>query len=180
VTERRVVSQDRVVEAGVRHFLEHGTLDMEALAGELAVSRATLYRVAGSRDALLAGVLRSLTVIMLAKARAARTRDGVDGVLEVSRHFGEQLQTSTVVRRFLERDPEAAARVLINPSGPVHEAAVAIQRQIFADAGIEADMHLAYLYVRMVGTFFYAEYFTGRRADFDDLVPALRSLLPQP
>jgi hypothetical protein len=41
-------------------------------------------------------------------------------------------------------------------------------------------MHLAYLYVRMVGTFFYAEYFTGRRADFDDLVPALRSLLPQP
>ena len=64
MSERRVVSQDRVVEAGVRHFLEHGTLDMEALASELAVSRATLYRVAGSRDALLAGVLDHLASLL--------------------------------------------------------------------------------------------------------------------
>jgi hypothetical protein len=68
--------------------------------------------------------------------------------------------------------------VLFIPSRPVHDTAIAIQRQIFADAGIGGDSaYLAYLYVRLVGSFYYAEYFTGRRGDFDELVPALRSLL---
>ena len=177
-TDRRVVSHERVVAAGMAHFLRHSTLDMEVLAGELSISRATLYRVAGSRDALLAEVLRALTRVMLAKARAARTLDGVDGVIEVSRHFGEQLHSSTAMHDFLKREPDVAARVLFTPASRVHETAVAVQREIFAEAGISGTAeNVAYLYVRMVASSLYSEYFTGRRADFDEVVPALRSLL---
>ena len=47
---RRVVSESDVVRGGCRYFLRHGTLEMDALAGSLAISRATLYRVVHSRD----------------------------------------------------------------------------------------------------------------------------------
>ncbi|GAB2618862.1 hypothetical protein Aab01nite_32750 [Paractinoplanes abujensis] len=156
---------------------------MEALAAEMAVSRATLYRVAGSHDALLEDVLAVLTERMFAEARQARTRTGFDGVVEVSRHFGEQLR-SPILGRFLRQEPEAAARILFTPAGGVHESAVAAQAEVFRETGVAAQWpagtdtgRLAYLYVRMVGTFLYSEFFTGRRADFDELVPSLRALL---
>jgi AcrR family transcriptional regulator len=182
-TSRRVVNHDQVVRAGVEHFLQRSTLDMEALAGEIAVSRATLYRVAGSRDALLDDVLRALTEAMFAESRAVRTAGGFDGVIEVSRHFGEQLR-SPVLETFLRQEPEAASRILFTPTGGVHETAVRNQVEIFGETGMIDELspgtdisHLAFLYVRMVGAFLYAEFFTGRKADFDELIPALRSLM---
>ncbi|MCO8270566.1 QsdR family transcriptional regulator [Actinoplanes sp. TRM 88003] len=180
---RRVVTHDQVVRAGVDQFLGRSTIDMEALAAGMAISRATLYRVAGSRDALLDDVLRALTEVMFAESRAARRAAGFDGVVEISRHFGEQLR-SPVLETFLWQEPEAASRVLFTPAGGVHESAVANQIQIFRETGLADDLppgtdlpHLAFLYVRMVGAFFYAEFFTGRPSDFDELVPALRSLM---
>ncbi|MET0414684.1 MAG: QsdR family transcriptional regulator [Actinoplanes sp.] len=182
-THRRVIAHDQVVRTGIEHFLERSTLDMEMLAERLAVSRATLYRVAGSRDELLGEVLRKLTEMMLRDARKARTLPGIGGVVEVSRHFGEQLR-SPIMKLFLERDPEAAARLLFTPAGAVHESAVAAQTEIFAETGVTATLRpdvevaqLAYLYVRTVGAFLYSEFYTGRPVNFDDVVPALHSLL---
>lgn len=180
---RRVVRHEQVVRAGIDHFLQRATLDMAALADEMAISRATLYRVAGSRDALLADILAAIAGALLAGARAARTRPGFEGVVEVSRHFGEQLR-SPIMERFLKQDAEAASRILYTPAGAVHETAMAAQLAIFEETGFTRQLRagvdvtqLAYLYVRMVGTFLYSEYFTGRTVDFDELVPALRSLL---
>lgn len=180
---RRVVTHEQVVRAGIEHFLSRSTIDMEELAVSMAISRATLYRVAGSRDALLDDVLRALTEAMFAESRAARTAAGFDGVVEISRHFGELLR-SPVLETFLRQDPEAASRILFTPAGGVHESAVANQLTVFRETGLtdelppDADLqHLAFLYVRMVGAFLYAEFFTGKKADFDELVPALRSLL---
>ena len=182
-THRRVITHDQVVRAGIDHFLDRSTLDMEVLAGQLAVSRATLYRVAGSRDGLLGDILRNLTEMMFREARAARSKPGLDGVVEVSRHFGEQLR-SPIMKLFLKRDPEAAGRLLFTPAGGVHETAVAHQIEVFAETGVTGTLgpdtdvaQLAYLYVRTVGAFLYSEFYTGRRVDFDDVVPALHSLL---
>ncbi|WP_250033209.1 QsdR family transcriptional regulator [Paractinoplanes maris] len=182
-TSRRVVNRDQVVRAGIDHFLQRSTLDMEVLAGEMAISRATLYRVAGSHDDLLGDILSALTEAMFAEARATRTASGFDGVVEVSRYFGEMLR-SPVLETFLHRDAEAASRILFTPAGAVHESAVRNQIEIFRETGLIDELspgadiqHLAFLYVRMVGAFLYAEFFTGRKADFDELVPALRSLM---
>ncbi|MGK5678227.1 QsdR family transcriptional regulator [Actinoplanes sp. URMC 104] len=180
---RRVVNHDQVVRAGVDHFVKNSTLDMEALAGEMAISRATLYRVAGSRDALLEDVMVVIANVIFDRARAARTRPGFEGVIEISRYFGEQLRTP-ILERFLRDDAEAAARILFTPSGAVHDNAVARQVEIFRETGLAAQLppdadlgRLAYLYVRMVGPFLYSEFFTGRKADFDELLPSLRALL---
>ncbi len=187
MTHRRVIGHDAVVRGGIHHFLRRATLDMDALAGELAISRATLYRVAHSRDALLAEVFWALSKLMLDTARSARTRTGVDGVIEVSRHFGAQLRASGTMRQFLADDREAAARVLFTPAGPVHEGIVATQLEIFAESGLTEELgpnadveYLAFLYVRIVGSALYASYFTGRPADFAVAERALRALLTPP
>ncbi len=187
VTNRRVIGHDAVVRGGIQHFLRRSTLDMEALAGELAISRATLYRVARSRDALLAEIFWVLSKLMLDTARAARTRDGVDGVIGISRHFGEQMRASGTMRQFLADDREAAARVLFTPAGPVHAGIVATQLEIFAETGLTAELgpdadleYLAFLYVRIAGSALYAEFFTGRPADFAVAERALRALLTPP
>src|SRR5687768_6039636 len=73
---RRVVSERDVVRGGCRLFLERGTVEMDALAGSLAISRATLYRVVHSRDRLLGDVLWQLGEATLTRARAQRTASG--------------------------------------------------------------------------------------------------------
>ena len=83
----RVIRYDEVVAGGRRHFLRRATIDMDALAAELSVSRSTLYRVVAGRDRLLGDVLWSLGKPVLDEAcRAVPGRD-VDGILEISRRF---------------------------------------------------------------------------------------------
>ena len=52
----RVIAYDTIVAGARRHFLSEATVDMEQLATELAISRATLYRAVDSRDRLLGDV----------------------------------------------------------------------------------------------------------------------------
>jgi hypothetical protein len=184
VADRRVVSHRRVIRVAMAQFARTATLDMEGLAVELAVSRATLYRVAQSRAALFADVMRAFTEMLFANARAGRTRDGVDGVIEVSRRFAEQMSATDIMRRFVAAEPGVAGRVVFVPSGPIHQVSVARQIDVFTETGVartlgsETDIRqIAYLYVRMVGTFIYSEYFSGGPVPFSTLEPALRSLL---
>ncbi|WP_030546108.1 QsdR family transcriptional regulator [Streptomyces albus] len=182
---RRVVSRGEVVRGACHYFLRHGTVDMDALAPALAVSRATLYRVAGSRDALLGDVLWRLADGLLARARRSRRSTGVDGVLEVTRRFTAELRGATPFRHFLRTDPETATRLLT--SGVVHRRAVLAQRAILLEAGgvgsagspaglAELD-ELAYLYVRVVESALYAELLSGRPPDFVRAERAARAVL---
>ncbi|MER5897280.1 QsdR family transcriptional regulator [Streptomyces sp. NPDC001876] len=168
---RRVVSRGHVVHSACRYFLRHGTVDMEALAQDLAISRATLYRVVGSRDGLLADVLWQLADHLLDRARRRRTSAGVDGVLEITRYFVTSLRGSAPFRDFLRAEPETARRLLTG--GGVHRQAVLAQRGILLEesgesgplwpaAGID---ELAYLYVRVVESALYAELLSSRRLD---------------
>lgn len=175
---RRVISEPQVVLGACRHFLRHATLDMDTLAVELAVSRATLYRVVHSRDRLLGAVLWRLGERLLVDARRGRTRSGVDGVLQVTNRFCGELRKSTPFRTFLAEEPVTAARVLFTDIGGVHRRVVAAQHQILLEAGTAgACTDLAYLYVRMVESELYAELLTGRRLDPQVAERAARSLL---
>ncbi|WP_199431351.1 QsdR family transcriptional regulator [Qaidamihabitans albus] len=179
---RRVISRERVVRGACRFFLRHGTVDMDALAPDLAISRATLYRVVHSRDALLGDVLWRLGEELLDRARRRRTLSGVDGVLEVTRHFAGYLWDAGPFRTFLHAEPDTAARILFTASGRVHRRAVHAQRQILleSDAGTwpSADLDgLAYLYLRIVESALYAELLHGRRLDLAAAEPAARAVL---
>ena len=183
-TGRRIIDVSTIVRGGVRQFASRSTVDMDDLAADLAVSRATLYRVAGSREALLGEVLWARTSHLLGEARAERAGSGVDGVLEVSRHFARRMLASAPLRRFLGREPEVASRVLFTPNAVVYQGVVGAQAEIFAESGVTAQLppgtdvpYLAFLYVHTVGATLYFDLFTGRRPDLAVVERALRALL---
>ena len=173
-----MVSEEEVTRAACRFFLRHATVDMNRLATAMSISRATLYRVTHSRDRLLGDVLWRLAERTLADARRARTRTGVDGVLEVTRAFTRRLLAAEPFRRFLDAEPDVAARVLLTTAGGVTERITAAQQEIFREARLPAaGTDLAYLYVRIIESALYAELVAGRSADLDLAERAARSLL---
>jgi AcrR family transcriptional regulator len=180
---RRVISETAVVCGGIEYFLKHGTVDMDALAGALAVSRATLYRVAGSRDQLIGEVLWQLGSRRLADSRRARRLPGVDGVVEVTRHYVSGVRHSSPLRRFVTAEPETAARVFFAEPGGVHQRFIHAQVEVFREVfGPELDRvvadpeALAYLYIGIVESVVYAELLTDQPADIDRMEQALRAL----
>jgi hypothetical protein len=181
-----VVSESDVVRGGCRYFLCHGTLEMDALAGSLAISRATLYRVVHSRDRLLGDVLWYLGEQMLKRARSERTGPGAEGVIEITRRFCGYLLGAESFRAFLRGEPKTATRVLFTPAGGVHARAVAAQKEIFLETVRRGELrlvsdldHLAYLYVRIVESTLYAELLTGQEPDLPLAERTIRSLLHQ-
>jgi hypothetical protein len=183
---RRVVSESDVVRGGCRYFLRHGTLEMDALAGTLAISRATLYRVVHSRDRLLGDVLWHLGEQMLNRARAERTETGVEGVIEITHRFCGYLLGAEPFRAFLRDEPKTATRVLFTPAGGVHARAVAAQKEIIQETARRGELHLvgdldhlAYLYVRIIESSLYAELLTGQEPDLPLAERTIRSLLHQ-
>lgn len=182
----RVLTREHVVRGGCRFFLRHGTVDMAELATSLAISRATLYRIVHSRDALLGEVLWLLGDGLLNRARRhGRPGAGVDGVLEVTRLFVGQLRSAEPFRTFLRAEPETAARVLLTASGHVHRRVVVAQRNILLEhAGPTwlpaAPDQQAYLYVCLAEAALYAELLHGLRLDLSLTERAARALLTLP
>ena len=183
---RRVVSRDQVIERARQHFLDHATIDMDLLAHELSVSRATLYRVAHSRDQLLGDVLWSFADHLFDIVRKERDLTGVEGVLQVTRLFNRRLARADRLRRFLAAEPHCAARVLFTPAGNVLRRHVVVQRAIFSEAApaagpwLTGDLdHLAYLYACTIATGFYADILAGLKPDIEQTERVTRALLTQ-
>jgi AcrR family transcriptional regulator len=117
----RVITYEAIVAGARRHFLREGTIAMEQVAHELAVSRASLYRAVDGRDRLLGDVLWSLAERTYEAARRAVTGRGVDAILEISERFADAVTAAAPFRRFLEQEPQTAAtwsRSSISPALP--------------------------------------------------------------
>ena len=180
----RVIRYDEVVVGGRSHFMRRATIDMDALAADLSVSRSTLYRVVEGRDRLLGDVLWSLGEPVLADARRVVTRRDVDGILEISRRFYRVMIEAAPFRRFVAAEAQTAVRVLFTPAGGVHERYVRAQRDILFDAmqqgavAFTSDLDsLAYLYVRIYESMLYADVLIGRSPDVEPAERAARALL---
>jgi AcrR family transcriptional regulator len=154
---------------------------MDALAGELSISRATLYRAVGSRDALLGDVLWAIGKILIAEASAEATGTGVDRVIAVSRIFAELHDSAQQLRLFSAEEPQTAARVLLTAAADVTGRAVDAQLRIFLDSGIEGDTddlrRRAALYVRTLEGVLYGPLLGSGPIAFESAEPALRALL---
>lgn len=181
---RRVISYDTAVRAAIGLFIRTATVDMDALAQRLCVSRATLYRVVPGRDRLLGDVLWRQAEHMHVQARAAAQGEGVERILAVLRHMGCAILNAQPFRQFIANEPETATRVLFTASGGVHERFVALNRALIAeeaDAGryqppLDLD-HLAYMFVRIFESMWYADLLSNRRPDLDIAEQAGRAVL---
>lgn len=181
---RRVIGYDDAVRAGVGLFIRTSTVDMDALARRLAVSRATLYRVVPGRDRLLGDVLWRQTTVLFERARQAAAGEGIERVLAVLRHFGQDIVAAQPFRQFIAGEPETAVRVLFTPAGGVHERFVELNRQLLDEAVRTGDLapsfqlcDLAYVFVRIYESMWYADLLSGRAPDLDVAECAARAVL---
>jgi hypothetical protein len=169
----RIIAYDDVLRAARQQFLTSASIGVEQLSQELAVSRATLYRVMPSQDRLLGDVLWQLTERTLELAvRAAAGQHGADRILAISHRFEAAIVGFEPLQRWVHDDPLQASRVLFTPAGGIHERVVKAWAEIFVDAVARSDLTLpcdpegfAYLYVRMGETLLHGELLAGVSPD---------------
>jgi hypothetical protein len=188
-----VITLEQAVDAACRSFVRDGTIDLAEIAVSLAVSRATLYRVVGSRDRLLTEVLWRLAQRSLERAQARRTRDGIEGVLQVVHLFARQVLASRPLRRFIAGEPQTATRVLTSADGAVQRQAIEATTRLFKEVGLtgrafqvdgllasprlaDDPERVAYLLVRIVESLSFAE-LAGTRPDLDLIEQTIRAML---
>lgn len=179
----RVLEADEAVVAAERRFARTGDVDMVALAGELKVSRATLYRVVGGRDRLLGDVLWERGRRSLRAARARADGAGVERVLSIARTFNESVVSDPALQLFLRNDPATAFRVLFGPEARVHVRFVDLWQRVLADevesgrlGPVDVDA-MAFLVVRLGESILYADLLAGRSPNLELAATAQRAVL---
>jgi AcrR family transcriptional regulator len=181
---RRALGPLDALAAARRHFLRGERLDMQELAAELGVNRATLYRWVGSRERLLGEVLWSLAELGLAEARAAATGSGVDWVVSFYARFLDITATHQPIRRFVESDPEGALRLLTSQQGVQQRRLIDAVRRLLEERRDAGELHLrldpadlAYVMVRVGESFIWRELITGEEPDLARAADVVRVLL---
>lgn len=149
--------------AARRMFLEGRRLDMQTLAAEVGVSRATLYRWTGHRDQLLSDVLWTLSNDIFERAKAGHPEHtGTDRLLAIFRQHVGALVDARPLHLFLQHETQAALRILTSRAGGVQPRTVDALAELYREeqeAGSfapRADVHsLAYAVVRVTEGFIY-------------------------
>lgn len=174
-----------IFDAALAEFLECRRLDMRALAGELGIGRATLYRKAGNRDRLLGEVIWWLTRHALARAiDAAPTKRGAARLSAIIETFMRDVHGRPALRRFLEQEPEAALRILTSKQAPVQQGIADALARLIADEQelgnlkplLDAET-LAYVIVRIGEGFMYADVIADNEPEVDRALKVVDQLL---
>lgn len=175
--------------AGAKAILLKGTrLDMAALACELGIGRATLYRWTGDRERLINEVFMAFLQESFAWTDRRMIREKVEGAELIARwveYMTRTLASSAPVEHLLHNEPDVALRVLTNDSagslqGTTIEKLVSIIiREI--DNGtyvprLEPRL-LAYAIVRLVDSFVYGDIIAGIDINYEAASKIIRSLL---
>jgi AcrR family transcriptional regulator len=158
--------------AARRRFLRGQRIDMNELARELGIGRATLYRWVGGRDQLIGEVLWSLSEQGLAQARTEAGGDGAAWVLAVYRGFGERILELEPLRHFVKSEPECALRVMTSKASPLQRRVVGTFRDVLVEAAERRGLRLrfdpgtlAFVMVRVAESFLWSDLITGEAPD---------------
>ncbi|HKF19694.1 MAG TPA: QsdR family transcriptional regulator [Candidatus Dormibacteraeota bacterium] len=184
----RAVGPLDVLREARRRFLQGKRLDMRALASDLGVSRATLYRWVGDRERLLGEILWSLGERALAEARAhadAYAADGgVDWVVRFYYRFMEMTADFEPIRRFVAAEADTALRVLTSRHGVQQRRLIDALRTVLEERAAAGDLalpldarDLAYVMVRIGESFIWREFITGEEPDLSKAADVVRILL---
>ena len=176
-SQRRVTPVD-VFKLARQWWLDGRRLNLGALADEVGVSRATIFRWVGNRDLLLAEILWSMYSQVLNAAIKEAEGTGAEYVVDVYRRIGEVIVGFEPLRRFLLQDPQYALRVLTSDATDYHDRLVADEQVERGDLDpqLETD-ELAELIVRINEGCLYSDLIAGREPAIERACKALRLLL---
>lgn len=177
-----VVRHD-VIRAGRRCFLREERIDLVALAEELGIARATVYRWFGNRDRFAGAVLLSLALDTLDQQLRGQRQEGVQLVADVLASAIEVYMAHPAMKAFLQSNPERSLAILTGPDSLVHEGLVERASEMIdehcppdPDEGLTAR-DLAYALVRLGESLCYADLITGRSSDLRLARPLFARLL---
>jgi AcrR family transcriptional regulator len=180
-------SREDVIDAGLYRYLRGRRVDVQAIAGELGLGRATIYRWFGSRDQLLGEVIIRATEPVLADCRKGLSGKGGPGLLETFDRFNRALADAPALRAFVEQEREAALRLIASGAGLVQPRIVELITGLIAeevDAGtydppVEPSV-LGYAIVKLAQAFLFSDAVVGIRGDVDRLREVEAALLGVP
>jgi AcrR family transcriptional regulator len=186
---RAAASREDVLALVMDRYLRGQRVDVQAIAAELGLGRTTMYRWFGTRDELIGEVIVAAAEPVLADARRRARGEGAQALLETFDAFNRSLAASTALRAFVEREREAALRVLTSSRGSVQPRIVAMIAALIAremSAGAyeppTEPATLAYAIVRLAEAFLYNDAGAGVAGDVERLreVEAAMLGLPHP
>jgi AcrR family transcriptional regulator len=167
-----------------RKFLAAERVEMSALADELGVSRATLYRWIGSRDQLLVEIIWSLAERTLENVDDDVGTNGAERIVQIITRFLEAVISNAGMQRWLAEEGEYAMRLLTRHDTDFQPRLIGAVQELLkqeADAGrldLPVDLHeLAYVIVRLIESYTYLDLITGERPEARRAEPILRMLL---
>jgi AcrR family transcriptional regulator len=103
------------IRAAARVYLRGEPLDMSALATELGIGRATLYRWVGNREDLLAAVLAEGTERTYRAAIQGAQGEGVPLVIDCMRRFMHSVLDTPALLALTQREPLLFIRLATMP-----------------------------------------------------------------
>jgi AcrR family transcriptional regulator len=177
----------QVLDVARREFGEGRRLDVSAIAAELGLARATLYRWFGSRDGLLGEMIARDAEEYFRRVRARVKGRGGRALLETFDQINRGLTRSSALRRFLEQERESALRTLTSNGGIVEPRSVTVITELIDDevrrGAYEPPVDvptLAYAIVGLANAFLYNDAVAGIRGDVDRLRDVEAALLGVP
>jgi AcrR family transcriptional regulator len=155
--------------AARRMYLKGQRVDMLALAAELGVSRATLYRWTGHRQRLLADILWSLSNEVFERAKADHPEHtGTERLVAIFRQHVGVLVQAKPLHTFLREETHAALRILTARDGGVQRRTVQALAELYREEQESGAFQprtdvetLAYAVVRVTEGFIYSDAIVG-------------------
>lgn len=168
-----------------RRFMLGEELEIQGLADELHVSRATAYRWAGNADVLVGRVIASIAEDTFGRAaREARGR-GYDRIVDTYRRGTRYVATSKPYRRWIAReDPDVVLRIVASKHHPPQATTMRLWEDTLGQAARDGHVDLplsahtmAYAVVRLSESFLYADLIAGEEPDVDSAVETFKLLV---
>lgn len=177
-------SREEVLAAAMRRYERGMRVDVRAIAAELRLGRATLYRWFGSREELIGHVLVRAAVPLLEAARGQARGRGARALLDTFDRFNRSLVEAPALRRFVESERDAAIRIITSGGGIVQPRIVALIAELI-DAEIRSGAYeplvepatLAYAIVKLAEAFLFNDAVAGMRGDVERLREVEAALL---
>jgi AcrR family transcriptional regulator len=177
-------TREQVLDAALYRYLRGQRVDIQAIAGELGLGRATVHRWFGTREALIGEVIVLAATPVLAASRAEARGKGGPALLETFDRFNRRLADAPALRQFVEAEREAALRIITSRNGIVQPRMVAMITELIdeeAQAGnyeppVEPSV-LGYAIVRLAEAFLFNDAALGSRGDLDRLREVEAALL---
>jgi AcrR family transcriptional regulator len=162
-------------------FLDGRRVDMQQLAAELGVSRATLYRWCGSRELLIGEVIWSINERSLGDTRAKTRGSGRAMITRTLQRSMAHIRDFEALKQFVAEDAEYALRIITSKQSVVQARLIEWTEDFLrAEVAVRADVDLAdlaYVIVRVCESFVWSDMITGAPPATDKAVKIVDMLI---